>query len=94
MSGAPGSGKSAMDKLLARSIHGVVIDHDNIKFTLLEDIISFNGSAKVTYRLDWALAESMIEQEWSVIIDGHCNYKEILDQGTALAQQYTVVCRV
>lgn len=77
-----------MANLLAQLIDGVVIDHDIIKSTLLEDNISFDQAAKVAYRLGWALAEAMIKQERSVIIDSTCNYKEVLDQGTALAQQY------
>lgn len=82
MSGAPGSGKSTMANLLAESIDGVVIDHDVIKSTLLEDNLSFDQAARVAYRLDWALAEAMIKQKRSVIIDSTCNYKEVIDQGT------------
>ena len=88
MSGAPGAGKSTTAKLLAQSIDGVVIDHDIIRSTILEHKISFREAAKLAYDLGWALAEDMIKQERSVIIDSACNYKEVLGQGTALAQQY------
>jgi predicted kinase len=88
MSGAPGSGKSTTAKLLAQSIDGVVIDHDIIRSTVLEHKISFDEAAKLAYDLSWALAENIIKQERSVIIDSPCNYKEVLDQGTALTQQY------
>ena len=99
MSSAPGSGKSTVANLLAQSIDGVVINHDLIKSFFLEVDISFDQSAKLTYRFDWILAEDMIKQGRNVIIDSTCNYNEVLDQGTALARQYGydyryVECRV
>ena len=72
---------------LARLVDGIALDHDIIKSTLLEDL-AFEKATKAAYRLDWALAESIIKQGRNVIIDSTCNYPEILDQGTALAQQY------
>ena len=88
MSGAPGSRKSTTAKLLAQSIDGVVIDHDIIRSSVLEHQISFEEVAKLAYDLSCALAESIIQQERSIIIDSTCNYKEILEQGAALAQKY------
>ncbi|KAH6975381.1 P-loop containing nucleoside triphosphate hydrolase protein [Ilyonectria sp. MPI-CAGE-AT-0026] len=99
MSGAPGSGKSTMANLLAQSIDAVVINHDLIKAFFLENDISFDQSAKLTYNFDWVLAEDMIKQGRSVIIDSTCNYNEVLDRGTALACKYGydyryIECRV
>ncbi|KAI0447707.1 hypothetical protein F4803DRAFT_545764 [Xylaria telfairii] len=99
MSGPPGSGKSTLARLLARAINGVVINHDLIKAFFLESSFSFQDSSRLTYRLDWALAEDMIQQGRSVIIDSVCNYDEVLDRGTALAEKYGctyryVECRV
>lgn len=88
MSGAPGSGKSTVARLLAQLIDAVVINHDLIKSFFLENDISFDQSAKLTYRFDWLLAEDMIKQGRNVIIDSTCNYNEVLNQGTALARQY------
>ncbi|KAI0457683.1 P-loop containing nucleoside triphosphate hydrolase protein [Xylaria acuta] len=88
MSGPPGSGKSTLARLLARSVNGVVINHDLIKALFLEFNLSFQDSSKLTYRLDWALAEDMIQQGRSVVIDSVCNYEEVLDRGTALAAKY------
>lgn len=52
MSGAPGSGKSTMAKLLRQSIGGLVIDHDVIRSSLLEDSdLPFDEVAKKAYRL-------------------------------------------
>ncbi|KAI1274379.1 P-loop containing nucleoside triphosphate hydrolase protein [Xylaria sp. FL0933] len=88
MSGPPGSGKSTLARLLARSIDGVVINHDLIKDFFLDSSFSFLDSARLTYRLDWALAEDMIQQGRSVVVDSVCNYEEVLTRGTALAERY------
>lgn len=90
MSGAPGSGKSTLAKLLAQhsSINGVIIDHDLIKSCLLDNGITFQKSAELTYSLQWVLAGDMLRQDRNVIVDSTCNYQETLDQGTALARQH------
>jgi predicted kinase len=90
MSGAPGSGKSTLANLLAQSLNGIVINHDLLKSFLLENDLgtSFNQVAKLTYNLQWTLAEDVIKQGRTVIIDSTCNYEETLTQGTALAERY------
>jgi predicted kinase len=89
MSGAPGSGKSTMAKLLQQSTGGLVIDHDVIRSTLLEDNdLPFDQIAKIAYRLQWALAREMAQQRVNVIIDSTCNFQEVLDSGTAVAEQH------
>ncbi|KAI3329035.1 P-loop containing nucleoside triphosphate hydrolase protein [Xylariaceae sp. AK1471] len=93
MSGPPGSGKSTLARLLARSINGIVINHDLIKAFFLDSSFSFQDSAKLTYRLDWVLAEDVIQQGRSVVIDSVCNYDEVLERGAALAKKYGYVYR-
>jgi predicted kinase len=90
MSGAPDSGKSTLANLLAQSLNGIVINHDLLKPFLLENDLgtSFNQVAKLTYNLQWTLAEDVIKQGRTVIIDSTCNYEETLTQGTALAERY------
>lgn len=88
MSGAPGSGKCTVANLLAPPIDAVVVNHDRIKAFFLESNAFFDQSGKLTYRLDWILAEGIIKQGWSVIIDCPCNFHEIIEQGTALARKY------
>ena len=90
MSGAPGSGKSSIANLLAQSelINAVVINHDLIKSFFLELDMSLDQAAKLAYRLDWTLAEDMIKQGRSVIIDSVCNYNELINDGIALARKY------
>jgi predicted kinase len=91
MSGAPGSGKSTLANLLAQSLNGIVINHDLLKSFFLENYLgaSFNRVAKLTYNLQWTLAEDVIKQgRTTVIIDSTCNYEKTLTQGTALAERY------
>lgn len=82
MSGAPGSGKSTLANLLAKSINGVVINHDLIKSFFLENDNDFEQAAKLAYRLDRVLAEDLMKQGRNVIIDSVCNYEEVLEAGT------------
>lgn len=51
MSGAPGSGKSTVARLLGQSIGGVVIDHDVLRSTLLEFDLQFGPAARHAYEL-------------------------------------------
>ncbi|KAL9099932.1 MAG: hypothetical protein Q9163_004634 [Psora crenata] len=82
MSGAPGFGKSTVARLLARSIGGVVIDHDVLRSSLIDSNISFDQAAKLAYRLQWTLAQDVMKQGLSVIVDSTCNFPEVLDQGS------------
>jgi len=93
MSGCPGSGKSTLAKALADKIEAVIIDHDKIKSFLLDSNLSFSQSAKLTYGLQWVLAEDIMRQNRSVIIDSACNYKETRDDGIELAKKYNHVYR-
>jgi predicted kinase len=88
MSGAPGSGKSTIAKLLAPPANAVIIDHDLIKSFFLENDISFDQSTQLAYKFQWVLAETVIEQGKNVIMDSTCNHKPVLDRGIALARQY------
>jgi predicted kinase len=89
MSGAPGSGKSTIARLLRSSIGGVVIDHDVLRSSLLEGSIPFDQAAKHAYQLQWAVAHDVMKQGLSVIIDSTCNFQEVLGRGTALARQHS-----
>ncbi|KAF4450410.1 P-loop containing nucleoside triphosphate hydrolase [Fusarium austroafricanum] len=90
MSGAPGSGKSTVAKLLRPSIGGIVIDHDVLRSAILESgSTSFDQAAKQAYLLQWKLAQDFMKQGVdSIIIDSTCNYPEVLEQGSSLAAQH------
>ncbi|KAK1995983.1 hypothetical protein LX36DRAFT_682689 [Colletotrichum falcatum] len=89
MSGAPGSGKSTMARLLRQSIGGLVVDHDVFRTALLEhNDVAFDQVAKRAYHLQWSLAEDAMRQGLNVIIDSTCNFQEVLDQGSSLAEKH------
>jgi predicted kinase len=89
MSGAPGSGKSTISRLLRRSIgNTVIIDHDILRSTLLESDMSFPQAAEHAYGLQWRLAQDFIDQDFNIIIDSTCNPQEVLDRGTTLAKDH------
>ena len=88
MSGAPGSGKSTMARLLRQSFGGVVIDHDILRSSFIEANVPFDDAAKHAYQLQWTLAEDMMKQGLIVIMDSVCNYELVLDRGSSLAKQY------
>lgn len=88
MSGAPGSGKSTIATILRQQIGGVVINHDVIRSSLLESSVPFDQAAKQAYKLQWALAGDVMNQDHNIIIDSTCNYQQILDQGARLAEQF------
>ncbi|KAK4147260.1 P-loop containing nucleoside triphosphate hydrolase protein [Dichotomopilus funicola] len=100
MSGAPGSGKSTLARLLRQSLGGVVLDHDVLRSSLLEDTnLTFDTIAKQAYNLQWALARDIASQGCNIIIDSPCNFQEGLDQGSAIAEEHGMVywyveCRV
>ena len=87
-SGTPGSGKSTIAALLRQWIGGVVINHDVLRSSLLESGIPFDQAAQHAYQLQWALAQDFIKRDLIVIIDSTCNYRSVLDQGSALAKQH------
>ncbi|KAH6688027.1 hypothetical protein F5X68DRAFT_261328 [Plectosphaerella plurivora] len=89
MSGAPGSGKSTIARLLRPSINGVIVDHDILRSSLIESaIVPFDQAAKQAYLLQWSLAHDIMKQGLNVIIDSTCNFQEILDMGSQLATQH------
>jgi predicted kinase len=94
MSGPPGSGKSTTAKLLAKALDAIIIDHDIVKSFFLESDIfehdsdPFDQSAKLAYKFQWVLAENLMKQDRSVIMDCVCNFSPVVENGTALAQKY------
>ncbi|KAK6519384.1 hypothetical protein TWF281_003218 [Arthrobotrys megalospora] len=91
LSGPPGSGKSTLAQALSRNLKDTIsINHDTLKSFLLANIPSlpFTESSKLSYSLQWTLAEDVLKQGKSVIIDSTCNYPETLKAGQELAEKY------
>lgn len=99
MSGAPGSGKSTLAVRLGERLKGVVINHDLIKTFFLQNRSDFEMSGTLAYALDWVLAEDLLRQGFSIVMDTACNYPEIIEHGTELSKKYHCVykyieCRI
>jgi predicted kinase len=94
MSGPPGSGKSTTAKLLSKALDATIVDHDILKSFFLESDIfvhnddPFDQSAKLAYKFQWVLAEELMKQDRSVIMDCVCNFSPVLENGAVLAQKY------
>ncbi|KAM3427149.1 hypothetical protein MY4824_009617 [Beauveria thailandica] len=88
MSGAPGSGKSTVAKLLGSAIRGLVIDHDVLRSAFLEAGLPFDRAAREAYALQWTLAQGAMSQGLSVVVDSTCNFPEVPEHGAALAKSH------
>lgn len=93
MSGFPGSGKSTLAREIANRMGFIIIDHDIVKSALLNSIeadSSFDGklAGKISYTIDFSLADFHLSQGHSVILDSPCLYEEMIEKGIKLAQKY------
>ncbi len=86
MSGCPGAGKSTIAREIAQRKGAVVLDHDILKSALLEANLSWQSAGPTSYRVLQALAQSLLDQGVSVILDSPCYYQEILDYGLRMAK--------
>jgi predicted kinase len=65
----------------------VVINHDLIKSSLLENGLSFTDASKLAYAMDGTLAEDLIlGQGRSVIIDSPCFHPDVLERGRTMVK--------
>lgn len=86
MSGAPGSGKTTTSQALRRHLSATILDHDILRSTVLNSDIPFLDAAKLSYNLGFALADALLKQGHTVILDSPCNYEETIAQGRAVAE--------
>jgi predicted kinase len=94
MSGFPGSGKSTLSRLIAKSTGAIIIDHDIVKSTLLTSLetnyIDTNVVGKIAYDIEWSLIDFHLSQGHSVILDSPCFYTEMVEKGIKLTEKYQV----
>ena len=90
MAGAPGSGKSALARLIGRCTGAVVIDKDILKTAALEVGVAERQAAEGAYEAFFALADHMLGQGLSVILDSPSFWETIPTKGTAIATKREV----
>jgi len=86
MAGAPGSGKSALARLIGQTTGAVVIDKDVLKTAALEAGVDDDQRAGgIAYEAAFALADHLLGQGLSVVLDSPSFYESIPAKGAAIA---------
>jgi len=93
MSGCPGSGKSTIARAIGRRIGAIVLDHDVLKSALLKNGVETQKAGGASYGSLRALAGSILEQGFSVILDHPCYYDQILHGGMQVAERTAAAYR-
>lgn len=85
MAGAPGTGKSALARLIGRCTGAVVIDKDVLKTAALETGAEESLAGSSAYEASFALTDHLLGQGWGVILDSPSYFKTIPAKGAAIA---------
>ena len=86
MAGAPGSGKSALARLIGRCAGAVVIDKDVLKTAALEAGAEESLASGIAYEAFFALADHLLGQERSVVLDSPSFWDTIPSKGADIAE--------
>ncbi|MFC7362335.1 AAA family ATPase [Nocardioides astragali] len=90
LSGVPGSGKSTLARSVAGATGIVVLDTDVLKSSIVGSGVPVAAAGPVTYAAVLALAQDLLEQGRSVLLDSPCRYQELLDSGRQMANVHGV----
>ncbi len=85
MAGAPGSGKSAVARLIGRATDAVVLDKDVLKTAAMEAGVEEPAAGSVAYEAFFALAGHLLGQDRSVVLDSPSFWETIPPRGAAIA---------
>jgi predicted kinase len=85
MAGAPGSGKSALARLIGRCTGALVIDKDVLKTAALEAGAEEELAAGIAYEAFFALGDHLLGQERAVVLDSPSFWEDIPAKGAAIA---------
>lgn len=87
MHGEPGSGKSTLARALAQNSDFVVLDKDLVKSGLLVSGVPEAVAGPAAYEAHFRLAEDLLRQGHSVVLDSPCYWEEIERRGRGLSSQ-------
>ena len=98
MHGESGAGKSTLALAVGGTTGAVVIDKDRIKGPLIEGGLEDTRAGGLTYDVLWLLAQTLLGQGFSVVLDSPAFWAGIPEHGRALAEEagvgyYIVECR-
>ena len=85
MAGIPGSGKSAIARLIGRSTKAVVIDKDILKTAALEAGAEEKLAGGLAYDVFFSLADHLLGQGWCVVLDSPSFWDTIPKRGAEIA---------
>ena len=88
MAGTSGSGKSTLARLVGQRTGAVVIDYDVVKTAALDAGVSWDMAGLIGYGGSRAVADSLLKQGLSVILDSPCRFEQIVIEGTAIAAKH------
>ena len=91
MAGISGTGKSTLARLIGQRTGAVVIDLDVVKSAALDAGAPWDLAGRIAYGASWALADSLLEQGGSVVLDSPCRFQQIVDEGSAIARRRAAV---
>jgi predicted kinase len=85
MAGSPGAGKTALASALGPSFGAVVLDRDVIKSALLGAEVEWAAAGAATQEVMLELADSLLAQGQSVVLDSPSHFAPIPQRGSAIA---------
>src|SRR5688572_17150178 len=88
MAGASGMGKSTLAGVVGRRTSAVVLDLDVVKSAALDSGAEWDLAGRLSYECLWAVADSLLAQGLSVILDSPCRFERIVTEGAALAAKH------
>jgi predicted kinase len=93
MAGAPGAGKTTLGRAVADRIGGVVINSDVVKTSLLDADVPWSLAGPAAYRALVALADDLLDQSRSVVLDSPSHYPQIPENGLRVAARHGAAYR-
>ncbi len=90
MAGVPGSGKTALARLIGGATGAVVLDKDVLKTAALNVGVEDSLAGRIAYQSFFALADHILGQGQSVVLDSPSFYETIPARGKATAEERCV----
>jgi predicted kinase len=87
MAGQSGMGKSTIAGHLATQTGAAVLDLDIMKSTALDVGLEWDVAGRLAYELSWSLADSLLANGTSVILDSPCRFERIIEETNRIAQR-------